>query len=86
MTLRTRRPVVSSGPLLTLVLGAVLVSAIASERASAQLADAASEVRPLLVGSEAPDVPLTTADGTPITLHAVLGDAPAIVVFYRGGW
>ncbi|GEM_PF-3355134 len=86
MTLRTRRPVVSPGPLLALVAGAVLVSAIASERASAQLPDAASEVRPLLVGSEAPDVPLTTADGTPTTLHAVLGDAPAIVVFYRGGW
>lgn len=52
----------------------------------AEVFDAPAEVRPLLVGSEAPDAPLTTADGRATTLHAVLGDAPAIVVFYRGGW
>jgi len=54
--------------------------------ALAQLPDDPTDVRPLVVGTEAPDVPLATADGTVTTLHTVLGDAPAIVVFYRGGW
>lgn len=64
----------------------VLTSSVATDRAFAQLPDDPTEVRPLLVGSEAPDAPLTTADGSATTLHAVLGDAPAVVVFYRGGW
>ena len=70
------------------LLGAVAALVVVAPAAIgwAEVFDAPAEVRPLSVGSEAPDVSLTTADGTPTSLHALLGDAPAIVVFYRGGW
>jgi cytochrome oxidase Cu insertion factor (SCO1/SenC/PrrC family) len=67
-------------------LAVVAAWVIGTTPAVAQLPDDPTEVRPLLVGSEAPDAPLTTADGRATTLHAILGDAPAVVVFYRGGW
>jgi hypothetical protein len=81
MTLNTWPPVHS---IVVLAVGVIWMTGALP--AFAQLPDDPTEVRPLLVGSEAPDARLTTADGGATTLHAVLGDAPAIVVFYRGGW
>ncbi len=46
----------------------------------------ANEVNPVDVGSTAPDVTLTRADGTPVRLHALVADQPAVLVFYRGSW
>jgi len=46
----------------------------------------AMEVHPLLIGSSVPDAVLLTSDGEETTLHAVLGDSRAAVIFYRGGW
>jgi peroxiredoxin len=38
------------------------------------------------VGTAMPDAALLTATGTPTTLREVVGDRPAVVVFYRGAW
>ncbi len=46
----------------------------------------AEDVRPVLVGTRAPDVPLRTLDGAATTLHAQLAGKPTVLAFYRGGW
>ncbi|PPF79676.1 peroxiredoxin [Subtercola sp. Z020] len=38
------------------------------------------------VGDTVPDADLLTPDGNPTTLAAAVGDAPAVLVFYRGAW
>ena len=53
---------------------------------AASLPDSASEVRPLLVGSEAPSVTLRKPDGSNFDLKAAIEKKPTILVFYRGGW
>jgi peroxiredoxin len=37
-------------------------------------------------GSDVSDVVLVDAHGVPTSLHAVTGDRPAVLVFYRGAW
>lgn len=54
--------------------------------AANEIAASATEVHPLLLGSQAPDVALKTLDGKDITLWKQMNDKPAILVFYRGGW
>lgn len=38
------------------------------------------------VGTTMPDGTVLDTDGAPTTLHSVLGNHPAVVVFYRGAW
>jgi len=53
---------------------------------AADLAAAPEQIRPILLGSAMPDVPLRTLAGKPTTLRAQVAGKPAILVFYRGGW
>jgi peroxiredoxin len=53
---------------------------------AAELASAPDQVRPVLLGSKLPDVPLRTVDGAQTTLARQVAGKPAILVFYRGGW
>lgn len=46
----------------------------------------ANEVNPVEVGSTAPNVTLTKADGAQVELHELVSENPAVIVFYRGGW
>ena len=46
----------------------------------------ANEVNPVEVGSTAPNVTLTKADGTQVELHELVSEHPVVLVFYRGGW
>lgn len=48
--------------------------------------DKAEDVTPLLNGAMAPKATLKTADGSPVSLQALLMQKPSVVVFYRGGW
>ncbi len=69
------------------VLTAILILIVAGAcQAATGLAAAPDQIRPILLGSAMPDVPLGTLDGKPTTLKKQVGRSPAILVFYRGGW
>ncbi|RDV25672.1 AhpC/TSA family protein [Alteromonas aestuariivivens] len=68
-----------------LVAMAVLVSSPLA-RAATDLADNAMEVKPLLNGMSIPPITVKMADGTPVSLQALVMQKPTIVLFYRGGW
>lgn len=66
-----------------------LLSAIvlaATSAFSADVAPSATEIRPILIGSTAPDASLRDMTGKTVSLKAALGGKPALVIFYRGGW
>lgn len=50
------------------------------------VAAAPQEVCPLLNGMRIPHLTLSTADGEPLDLTKAVGERPAVVFFYRGGW
>ncbi len=54
--------------------------------ADAEPATAPEDVRPPLVGTELPNLPLTTVEGEAVNLKDELQEQPAVLVFYRGGW
>jgi peroxiredoxin len=66
------------------VTAAVSTSALALDRTV--IADKAENVTPLLNGLIAPNVTVKTADGSPVSLHALLMQKPTVLIFYRGGW
>lgn len=54
--------------------------------AANEIAASATEVHPLLLGTQAPDIALKTLDGKDTSLWKQMDGKPAILVFYRGGW
>lgn len=50
------------------------------------IAPDANAVTPLLNGQFAPNTTLKMADGSPVSLSALVMQKPTIVLFYRGGW
>lgn len=66
------------------MVAAVSTSTMALDRTI--IADKAENVTPLLNGSMAPNVTVKTADGSPVSLQALLMQKPTVVIFYRGGW
>ncbi len=68
------------------IAAALMLTAATLPQAQAQIADSATAVRPILVGSAAPEVKLSSLEGKATTLSALLGGKPTVLVFYRGGW
>jgi peroxiredoxin len=52
----------------------------------AQIREKAEDVTPILNGATVPKATVKTADGSPVSLQAMLMQKPSVVVFYRGGW
>jgi len=50
------------------------------------VASSASGVRPLLIGTEVPDVVVRDVDAAKVSLRERIGGKPAVILFYRGGW
>jgi len=73
-----------------LLVAALALSAVVSTSALAIdrtiIADKAENVTPLLNGTAAPNVTVKTADGSPVSLQALLMQKPTVLIFYRGGW
>lgn len=70
------------------ILG-VLLTVFALNHLHAQdtdYAEKASDVRPLLIGSKAPDTSVRSVDGDEVSLRSLLSEKPSILIFYRGGW
>lgn len=64
----------------------VIASGAASALDRSVIADAAENVTPLLNGQTVPNTTLQTADGSPVSLKALMMSKPSIILFYRGGW
>ncbi len=52
----------------------------------ADVPDKAEDVKPIAVEQSLPNLPLLNADGDKVSLTEMVQLAPAIVIFYRGGW
>jgi peroxiredoxin len=71
------------------ILVATVVLALLATSVSPALADiasAATSVRPLLIGQTAPDVELRRPSGEAVSLAGLLDGAKTVLIFYRGGW
>ena len=75
-----RRPKLWSSLVLAALItchGAVLAGEVAASP---------EQIRPLLIGSEVPQLSLTAADGKTVDLRRLTGEQRTILIFYRGGW
>jgi peroxiredoxin len=50
------------------------------------IADKAENVTPILNGTNIPNVTVKTADGSTVSLQALIMQKPTVLIFYRGGW
>ena len=48
--------------------------------------DDPKQVHPPLLGTPLPDIALRDTQGEAVNLRELIGQAPAVLVFYRGGW
>lgn len=58
----------------------------ASLSASGQVAGAAEEISPLLIGEIIPDILVKAPDGSEHSMLNILSQKPTVLLFYRGGW
>lgn len=70
--------------MLILIASLLSLQVFATDRA--QIHENAEDVTPILNGTTVPKATVKTADGSPVSLHALLMQKPSVVVFYRGGW
>ena len=66
--------------LILLSLGFVVYSA------SAQIAEKAEDISPLLIGETIPDAELRAPDASGHKVSDIIGEKPTVLLFYRGGW
>lgn len=66
-----------------LALGLALTAAAAP---ASEVPGSPTEVAPLDVGQQVPDVTLRTPDGEPFALRAAVEKQRTVLIFYRGGW
>jgi len=59
---------------------------VAEEPSEGGVFASATEVRPLLVGTAIPEGTLRDQKGAETTVAALMGEGPAVFVFYRGHW
>lgn len=52
----------------------------------AQVAETATDIRPLLIGESLPDVSIISSEGTSEKLPAIAAGKPSVLLIYRGGW
>ncbi len=70
---------------ITIILAFILLP-LANLSAQGALPSSASEIQPILVGSNIPTVILTDVNNEPFDLMAAVKSKPTILVYYRGGW
>ena len=70
--------------LATLVLIGSLVPTVTAR--SGPIPSTPTQIRPILIGSEAPGPVLKNSSGEDVDLARVLKQRPTIVVFYRAHW
>ena len=68
-----------------LALLAALTAAAPALATSPRIADSPADIRPLLVGQRIPDVALQDPDGQWVQMESLIGNQPAVMVFFEGG-
>lgn len=77
----------SSVPLATLAILVISQTPPAPPQATdLRVPTSAEHVKPLEVGTPAPNPMLRDTSGQEISLHQITADKPTVLVFYRGGW
>lgn len=46
----------------------------------------ATDISPLLIGEQVPDIVLKDVDGKPVSLIELVAQKQTVLIFYRGGW
>ena len=46
----------------------------------------ATDISPLLIGEQIPDIVLKNVDGEAVSIHQLFKNKPTLLIFYRGGW
>ncbi len=64
----------------------ILTAFFISITTSAQIAETAEEVCPLLIGEKVPDTEMISAANETTSLMKMVGKQPSVLLFYRGGW
>jgi peroxiredoxin len=64
----------------------LVVSIFCVLQLSAQVAEKAEDICPILIGEKIPNATLSSGTGTKVDLLAITTQKPSILVFYRGGW
>ncbi len=59
---------------------------LASFSATAQIAEKAEDISPLLIGETISEADLKAPDATSHKVLAIIGKKPTVLLFYRGGW
>ncbi|GET24428.1 peroxiredoxin-like family protein [Prolixibacter sp. NT017] len=54
--------------------------------ASAQIAEKAEDISPLLIGETISEAELKAPDATSHKISAIIAEKPTVLLFYRGGW
>lgn len=65
---------------------ATFVAAVVSFPVNAEIYPDATQVRPLLPGTESPEAVVHDVRGEPVTISPASLEKPLILTFYRGGW
>lgn len=64
----------------------ILTLMAASISTSAQVADRAEDISPLLIGEAIPNVAVKSTDGSEESILDILSQKPTVILIYRGGW
>jgi peroxiredoxin len=70
----------------TLFIACAALMCLFSIPTMAQLPTNNTDISPLLIGEQVPDVMLTGTDGKEYSLVSLTKDKPTIIIFYRGKW
>lgn len=65
---------------------ALATAPLALPAEAADVASAAEEIRPLMVGQAVPDVEVHALDGKAVSIRELASKQPTVLIFYRGGW
>jgi peroxiredoxin len=74
-------------PLITrCFVGALALVTLLGPVRAGEIADTASEICPILLGTHLPDATVKTVKGKSVSLRDTIAGSPAVLIVYRGGW
>lgn len=62
------------------------VSFVWADSDAERVAEDASDIRPIMVGQQLPELTLKNVNGEAVNLNKRVEQRPSVLIFYRGGW